>query len=47
MTAKWEAPTPAKEVVEFRMLVAELDHQKYVRVIEYTLNNKQWATEGK
>jgi hypothetical protein len=32
VTAKWEAPTLAKEAVEFRMLVAELDHRNYVRV---------------
>lgn len=32
VTAKWKAPTLEKEVVEFRMLVAELDHRNYVRV---------------
>jgi hypothetical protein len=31
-TSKWEAPTQEKEAVEFRMLVAELDHRNYVRV---------------
>lgn len=29
--AKWEAPKQEKEAVEFRMLVAELDHRNYVR----------------
>jgi hypothetical protein len=33
-TSKWEAPTQEKEVVEFRMLVAELDHRNYARVLD-------------
>jgi hypothetical protein len=33
-TAKWEAPTQEKEAVEFRMLVAELDHRKYARTLD-------------
>jgi hypothetical protein len=32
--AKWEAPKQEKEAVEFRMLVAELDHRNYVRTLD-------------
>ena len=33
-TAEWQAPTLEKEAVEFRMLVAELDHRNYVRTLD-------------
>jgi hypothetical protein len=32
--AKWEAPKQEKEAVEFRMLVAELDHRNYTRTVD-------------
>ena len=40
-TAKWEAPTLEKEAVEFRMLVAELDHRNYVRVPDPASGHRQ------
>jgi hypothetical protein len=33
-TSKWNAPTQEKEAIEFRVLVAELDHRNYVRVLD-------------
>jgi ABC-type transport system involved in cytochrome c biogenesis ATPase subunit len=33
-TSKWEVPTQGKEAVEFRVLMAALDHRNYVRVTD-------------
>lgn len=35
-TAKWETPKQEKEAVEFRMLMAELDHRNYSRTLDPT-----------